>query len=157
MNLVIRRMVEADLPAVYEIDHVSFSLPWPERSFRFEVTDNPAARCWVAEAEGHIAAMAVVWMIVDEAHIATIATHPNFRRRGIGERLLAHILRAAVAEGALKSLLEVRVSNETAQSMYRRFGYVEDGRRPRYYKDNHEDALLMSLDLAHFEDGGEVP
>jgi ribosomal-protein-alanine N-acetyltransferase len=147
MNPTIRRMAEADLPAVYEIDRLSFTLPWPERSFRFELSGNPASRCWVAEVDGRIAAMIVVWMIVDEAHIATIATHPDFRRQGLAARLLAYALKSTAAEGAARSLLEVRVSNESAQAMYRRFGYVEDGRRPRYYKDNGEDALLMSLDM----------
>ncbi len=150
-------MVEADVPAVHEIDLLAFSLPWPERSFRFEVTSNPAARCWVAEAEGRIVGMIVVWMIVDEAHIATIATHPDFRRQGIGDELLTHALVSALSEGAVKSLLEVRASNEAAQRMYRRFGYVEDGRRPRYYKDNNEDAILMSLDLAQFNSNGDTP
>jgi len=145
------------MAAVHEIDLLSFSMPWPERSFRFEVTSNPAARCWVAEAEGRIVGMIVVWMIVDEAHIATIATHPDFRRQGIGDELLTHALVSALSEGAVKSLLEVRVSNEAAQRMYRRFGYVEDGRRPRYYKDNHEDAILMSLDLAQFNSNGDTP
>jgi len=157
MNHVIRRMAEADVPAVHEIDVLSFSLPWPERSFRFELTNNPVSRCWVADVDGRIAAMIVVWMIVDEAHVATIATHPEFRRQRIGERLLAHALLSAKAEGAVKSLLEVRVSNEAAQTLYRRFGYVEDGRRPNYYKDNNEDALLMSLDLARFDFNGETP
>ncbi len=154
---MIRRMAEADVPAVHEIDVLSFSLPWPERSFRFELTNNPVSRCWVAEMNGCIAAMIVVWMIVDEAHVATIATHPEFRRQGIGERLLAHALLSAKADGAIKSLLEVRVSNEAAQTLYRRFGYVEDGRRVNYYKDNNEDALLMSLDLANFDFNGETP
>lgn len=150
-------MVEADVPAVHEIDLLAFSLPWPERSFRFEVTSNPAARCWVAESEGRIVGMIVVWMIVDEAHVATIATHPDFRRQGIGDELLTHALVSALSEGAVKSMLEVRASNEAAQRMYRRFGYVEDGRRPRYYKDNHEDAILMSLDLAQFNSNGDTP
>jgi len=150
MKFTIRRMDEADVPAVHEIDRLSFTLPWPERSFRFEVTGNPAARCWVAEVEGRVAGMIVVWMIVDEAHVATIATHPDFRRQGIGEELLTYALLSAIAEGAVKSLLEVRASNTVAQAMYRRFGYVEDGIRPRYYNDNHEDALLMSLDLGAF-------
>ena len=153
MKFTIRRMDEADVPAVHEIDRLSFTLPWPERSFRFEVTGNPAARCWVAEVEGRVAGMIVVWMIVDEAHVATIATHPDFRRQGIGEELLTHALLSAIAEGAVKSLLEVRASNTVAQAMYRRFGYVEDGIRPRYYNDNHEDALLMSLDLGAFRGG----
>lgn len=149
-------MVEADVPAVHEIDLLAFTLPWPERSFRFEVTSNPVSRCWVAEVDGRVAGMAVVWMIVDEAHVATIATHPDFRRQGIGGKLLTHALRSAISEGAVRSLLEVRASNEAAQSMYLRFGYVEDGRRPRYYKDNNEDAILMSLDMAHFTFRGDT-
>ncbi len=156
MNLEIRRMVEADVPAVHEIDLLAFTLPWPERSFRFEVTSNPVSRCWVAEVDGRVAGMAVVWMIVDEAHVATIATHPDFRRQGIGGKLLTHVLQSAMSEGAVRSLLEVRASNEAAQSMYRRFGYVEDGRRPRYYKDNNEDAILMSLDMAQFTVHGDA-
>lgn len=147
MNLEIRRMVEADVPAVHEIDELSFTLPWPERSFRFELTSNPASRCWVAVADDRIAAMAVIWLIVDEAHVATIATHPDFRRQGIGEKLLKHALQSALGEGAVRSFLEVRASNEAAQAMYHRFGYIEDGRRPRYYKDNGEDAILMSAKL----------
>jgi ribosomal-protein-alanine N-acetyltransferase len=147
MNLTIRRMLEADLPAVHEIDHASFSLPWPERSFRFEVTSNPASRCWVATLEERVVAMLVIWMIVDEAHIATIATHPGFRRQGIGGRLLTHGLQMAVQEGAVRAFLEVRVGNQAAQEMYRRLGFAEDGRRRRYYKDNGEDAILMSTSL----------
>ena len=140
-------MVEADVPAVHEIDELSFTLPWPERSFRFELTNNPSSRCWVAVADDRIAAMAVIWLIVDEAHVATIATHPDFRRQGIGEKLLKHALQSALEEGAVRSFLEVRASNEAAQAMYHRFGYIEDGRRPRYYKDNGEDAILMSAKL----------
>lgn len=147
MNFEIRRMVEADMPAVIEIDQLSFSLPWPERSFRFEVTGNPAARCWVGEIDGRIVAMLVIWMILDEAHVATIATHPDFRHQGLGRQLLEHALKAAVEEGAVRSFLEVREGNLSAQAMYRQFGFVEDGRRPRYYKDNGEDAILMSANL----------
>ncbi|MGE5251843.1 MAG: ribosomal protein S18-alanine N-acetyltransferase [Bacteroidota bacterium] len=147
MKYEIRRMREADMSAVHAIDHASFSLPWPERSFRFEVTSNPAARCWVAEMDGQVVALLVIWMIVDEAHIATIATHPDFRRQGIGEELLSHALRQAVEEGAVRAFLEVRAGNEPARIMYRRMGFTEDGRRLHYYKDNGEDAILMSVDL----------
>jgi len=145
MNLIVRRMTLDDLPAVVALDQMSFSLPWPERSFRFELTDNPASRCWVAESGGRIAGMIVAWLLVDEAHIATIATHPDFRRRGIAKRLLTHALRHMMEEGAQSSFLEVRESNAVAQEMYRKFGYEESGRRPRYYKDNDEDAVLMTL------------
>lgn len=141
----IRRMTLDDLAQVVAIDKVSFSLPWPERSFRFEITDNPASRAWVAEENGKVVGAIVAWLLVDEAHIATIATHPDFRRRGIASKLLVHTLQSMMNEGALTSVLEVRESNSAAQEMYRKFGFEESGRRPRYYRDNNEDAILMTL------------
>ena len=145
MKFAIRKMTLEDIPAVIDLDQKSFSLPWPERSFRFEVTDNPASRCWVAELDGKVVGMIVVWLLVDEAHVATLATHPDFRRQGIAKRLLSHALRYLIDEGARSSLLEVRESNVAAQEMYRKFGYEETGRRRRYYRDNDEDAILMNL------------
>ncbi len=145
MNFLIRKMTLDDIPVVVELDRISFSLPWPERSFRFEIADNPVARCWVAEVDGRVVGMVVGWLLVDEIHIATIATHPDFRRQGIGRKLLSHTLRHALEEGAQSSFLEVRASNLGAQEMYRQFGYEPAGRRKRYYKDNDEDAILMNL------------
>jgi len=150
MNFLIRKMIMSDLEQVVAIDQASFSLPWPARSFQFELTDNPASRCWVVELDGKIIAMIVGWLILDELHVATIATHPDFRRQGIGKKLLNHALKSAREEGVTRSFLEVRESNEAAINMYKSFGFVEDGRRKEYYKDNHEDAILMTLnDLSH--------
>jgi [ribosomal protein S18]-alanine N-acetyltransferase len=150
MNFLIRKMIMNDLEQVVAIDQVSFSLPWPARSFQFELTDNPASRCWVVELDGKIIAMIVSWLILDELHIATIATHPDFRRQGIGKKLITHALKSARDEGVTRAFLEVRESNKMAINMYKSFGFVEDGRRKEYYKDNHEDAILMTLnDLSH--------
>ena len=145
MNFTIRKMTEADVPVVAELDKISFSLPWPERAFHFEVTDNPAARCWVAEVDGQIVGMIVAWLLVDEVHVATLATHPDFRRQGLAQKLLIHTLRYTSDEGAVSSFLEVRESNLAAEELYRKFGYEMTGRRKRYYKDNDEDAILMTL------------
>jgi [ribosomal protein S18]-alanine N-acetyltransferase len=145
MNVMIRKMTLDDIEQVVAIDRVSFSLPWPERSFRFELTDNPASRCWVAEVDGKIAGMIVVWLIVDEVHVATIATHPEFRRQGIAKTLLFYALQHMSTEGAQSSFLEVRASNLAAQDLYRKFGFEESGVRRRYYRDNGEDAILMTL------------
>jgi len=141
----IRRMTLADVEQVIAIDRASFPLPWPERSFRFEVQDNEASRSWVAEVDGAVVGMIVAWLMVDEAHIATIATHPNHRRQGIASALLRHALNYMKDEGARTAFLEVRIGNTVAQEMYRAFGFAETGRRPRYYKDNSEDAILMTL------------
>ncbi len=145
MQTIIRKMQIEDLEQVVAIDQASFSLPWPARSFRYEVLENPAARNWVAESEGRVVGMIVLWFIVDEAHIATLATHPEFRRQGIAQQILIHALQSAAGEGAHRSFLEVRAGNLAAQAMYRKYGFVEDGRRQAYYKDNGEGAILMSL------------
>ena len=146
MNMIYRRMTLEDVPVVHEIDLLSFSLPWPERSFRFEISENPVARGWVAETDGHIVAMLVLWRIIDEAHIATIATHPDFRRQGIGTRLMIEALLQAREEGARHAFLEVRAGNLAAQTLYKKYGFITTGVRPRYYKDNDEDAILMDLE-----------
>lgn len=152
-GLLIRKMTHDDLEQVIAIDQVSFSLPWPKRSFQYELDENFVSRCWVADLDGQIAAMMVGWMMMDELHIATLATHPDYRGRGIGKKILIHALCwARDKEGLLRAFLEVRESNVVALQMYRSLGFVEDGRRKEYYKDNNEDAILMSLnDLGHLQ------
>ena len=142
----IRRMEMKDIPEVVEIDRSSFTLPWTERSYKYEVQENSAARCWVTMVDERVASMLVLWLIVDEAHIATIATHPQFRRRGFARQILIKSLVSARGEGALKSLLEVRARHVIAQKIYCDIGFVEVGRRPMYYRDNGEDAVLMTLE-----------
>jgi len=146
VTVLIRRMRLEDVPAVHAIDVLSFSLPWPERSFRFELTENPTSRGWVTEVDGQVAAMLVLWFIVDEAHIATIAVHPDFRRQGLGEQILIHALRAVQDEGARRAFLEVRAGNFAAQALYKKYGFEIAGVRRGYYRDNNEDALLMNLE-----------
>ena len=146
MNVAIRRMTLEDVPIVHEIDTLSFSLPWPERSFHFELTENPVSRSWVAEFGGRITAMLVLWLIIDEAHIATLATHPDFRRQGIGEQLMIAALLSARAEGAARAFLEVRAGNAAALALYGKYGFMVAGERPGYYKDNNENAILMNLE-----------
>ena len=142
----IRRMEMKDIPEVVEIDRGSFTLPWTERSYKYEVQENSAARCWVTMVDGRVASMLVLWLIVNEAHIATIATHPQFRRRGFAKQILIKSLVSAREEGALKSLLEVRARHVVAQKIYCDIGFVEVGRRPMYYRDNGEYAVLMTME-----------
>lgn len=152
----IRRMKAADLDAVVEIDIQSFSLPWPANAFALELV-NPGARCWVAESQDlpgapqKVIAALVIWRVLDEAHIATLAVDSAHRRQGIGRLLMQAGMRAAYAEGARLYHLEVRAGNLAAQKMYFDLGYEIVGRRPRYYKDNGEDALLMTLNLTGLE------
>lgn len=154
--LAFRPMTLGDIQRVYEIDTLSFSLPWTERSYRFELTENQSSIDLVAEASlmdgiTSVVGMIVVWAILDEAHIATIAIHPDYRGFGIGRKLLAHGLMKAYERGARLSYLEVRRGNVVAQHLYEKFGFKVVGERPRYYQDNYEDALLMTLDCLRTE------
>jgi ribosomal-protein-alanine N-acetyltransferase len=149
-GLILRAMSLEDVPAVAAIDRQSFPLPWSENSFRSDLTTNPAAHLLVAEqaaADGRrIAGYAGYWLVIDEAHLSTLAVTPALRRRGIAERILREAMRHAARLGADMMTLEVRVSNDPARRLYEKLGFRVVGRRPHYYKDNLEDAILMTRD-----------
>jgi [ribosomal protein S18]-alanine N-acetyltransferase len=96
-----------------------------------------------------IIGFAGLWLMVDEAHITTIAMHPNYRRLGLGEFMLVSLIDIAYAINAKWVTLEVRVSNYNAQNLYRKYGFREAGLRHRYYSDNQEDALIMWTEEIH--------
>ncbi len=156
MSLGIRRMVAADLRAVAELDALSFSHPWPPTAFVVELA-NRNARCWVAALDERVVGSLVLWRVLDEAHIASLATHPDFRRQGIARTLLHTAMQAAFSEGARIYHLEVRVGNLAAQKLYADCGFEIVGRRLRYYKDNNEDALLMTKIIHSSVRPDEVP
>jgi ribosomal-protein-alanine N-acetyltransferase len=138
-----------DLPAVMEIDRLSFPIPWSERTYQFEITENPSSHLLVTTTDPESAAPAIIgfsgyWLVVDEAHISTFAVHPQWRRQGIGGALMREVLRQAAFQGATIATLEVRVSNLVAQHLYANYGFVPVGNRRGYYRDNNEDALLMT-------------
>lgn len=141
----------ADIPRVHSIDVLSFSLPWPEKSYLFELKENPSTLALVAEIVPHdtkpvVIGMSIVWIVIDEAHIATIAIHPEFRGNGYGKKLLAETLHQSIQRGAVLATLEVRENNSLAQLMYKNFRFTAVGRRLHYYKDNNEDAIIMTVD-----------
>jgi [ribosomal protein S18]-alanine N-acetyltransferase len=143
-------MTESDIPEVVRIDQASYSLPWPERGFIYEVKDNPNSIPLVAEitndqGKQQIVGFIVVWVIIDEAHVGTIAVADGFRQMGLGETLLKTGLKTARERGALQGYLEVRKGNAPALSLYKKLGFTVDAIRPKYYQDNQEDAFLMSL------------
>jgi ribosomal-protein-alanine N-acetyltransferase len=153
-DIAIRRMRLEDIPQVHAIDVVSFPLPWPEHSYRFELLQNEGSRQWVAETDQRVVGMIVVWLVIDEAHVATIAVHPDYRGHGIGRRLLAEALIEAIEAGAKSATLEVREHNTVAQQLYLDFKFEVINRRKKYYTNNHEDAIIMSvtgLDAAYLE------
>lgn len=147
---VIAPMEEQDIAQVVAIDQDSFANPWSAASYRYELAENRSAHFLVALApagDRRVTGYAGFWLVVDEAHIGTLAVQRAWRRRGLGERLLTALLREARALGALSVMLEVRPGNEAAKALYQKHGFEEVGRRKHYYQDNGEDALLLTAKL----------
>lgn len=145
-EVVIRRMAERDLDAVTDIEARTFARPWSRESFEQELTRNVAARYLVAETDGKTVGYAGAWIILDESHVTNIAVDENYRGRGIGRKLTEGLMQYLSNLGAAYATLEVRVSNERAQNLYKSLGFVSVGKRKKYYEDNQEDAYLMVCD-----------
>lgn len=164
----LRDMRRSDIPQVLEIDRASFPIPWSEKTYIFEVTNRETSHLVVLEQtplkstplqgleqfvrrmlgqndQHPIVGYGGCWLIAGEGHISTIAVHPDFRGRGLGELLLAGMLQRTMNMGAEYSVLEVRESNKAAQALYEKYEYTVVGRRKGYYHDNGEDALLMEV------------
>ncbi len=133
-----------DVAAVHEIERLSFSAPWPAYAFEQELRGNRLAHYLVARAGDHVVGFAGTWLMVDDSHITTFGIHPDWRRRGIGRRLLLALAELSITIGARRMTLEVRASNDAAQALYQSFGFEVVGQRPRYYTDDGEDALVMT-------------
>jgi len=171
----VRHMLLEDIPQVVAIDRASFSSPWSANTYQFEINNRETSHLVVLEvsavhaqpARGLMGLLhrlrnskstaAIIgyggcWLIAGEAHISTIAVHPDYRGRGLGELLLASMLQRAINLDGEYSVLEVRVTNTSAQALYLKYEYQVVGRRKGYYRDNAEDALLMEarpLDAAY--------
>jgi ribosomal-protein-alanine N-acetyltransferase len=143
-RVVVDPMQLEDVAAVHEIERLSFRTPWPAYAFEQELKGNRLARYLVARAGDRVVGFAGVWLMVDEAHITTFGVHPDWRRQGVGRQLLINLAELSIAIGARRMTLEVRASNESAQALYRSFGFDVAGRRPAYYTDDGEDALVMT-------------
>lgn len=165
LPFLIQPMQVQDIPEVMEIERVCFSLPWSVRAYRYEVEENPLSSYFVARTAGAqkptlwdrllgalpaadhhqpLAGYGGFWMMVDEAHISTIAVAPAFRRQSLGELLLLTMIEEAQEKHAALVTLEVRISNLAAQTLYKKYGFTVQGRRVRYYSDNGEDAHIMT-------------
>lgn len=147
-NILFRPLTIDDIPELYEkVELPSFSIPWSKKAFYDELTYNQFAHYTVLEVEGEIAGYCGLWLILEEAHITNIAIRPKYRGKGLGKALLIYVMELASLAGATKMTLEVRVSNEIAQNLYKNLGFEVKGIRPRYYTDNQEDAYIMWVNL----------
>ncbi len=165
---VVEPMRLRDIGGVMGIERVSFPSPWSARAYRYDLQENDLSHYFVVRQrrmEGAdlgllarvrrslgvgvrppILGYSGFWLMVDEAHVSTIAVQPDWRQRGIGELLLVTMLDRATELEADIATLEVRVSNITAQNLYRKYGFRQVGLRRRYYRDSNEDALIMSTE-----------
>jgi [ribosomal protein S18]-alanine N-acetyltransferase len=162
-------MRAADIPQVVTIDQQAFETPWSARSYAYEIgessysymvvlesqPDSPPLQGWrrfVANlsrngSHSQILGYGGLWHIMDEAHISTIATHPDWRGQGYGDVLLLAMIRRSIALRAGYIVLEVRVSNTIAQRLYQKYDFEIFATKRRYYRDNNEDAYDMRLSL----------
>ena len=165
-----------DIEEVMVIENRSFSSPWSARAYRYELTGNRFSQFIVVRqssplihrpehehvgafrkllgtsprpAKSQILGYAGLWLLIDEAHISTIAVIPEWRGQGLGEFLLVGLLERSLAIQAEIATLEVRVSNRVAQNLYRKYQFQTVGTRRGYYQDNQEDALVMSTPSLH--------
>lgn len=144
--LIIRDMLPQDCAVLADIDKQVFSIPLSERGFEREFT-NPDSTTLIAELDGRVIGYANLWNICGEVTLNNIAVIESERSNGAGTQLMRELfLRFS---GCDFITLEVRASNEGAIRFYKRFGFVQVGKRKNFYDKPVEDALLMTIDVGN--------
>lgn len=143
----IREMIEDDIPRVMEIERASFPVPWSEPLMRALLCMPQTMICLVAEREGEVRGYVTAAIGYEELHILSIAMSPDARGTGGADLLLVDAIERGFPHGCLAVILEVREGNERARRFYRRHGFRTIGRRPRYYADSGEDAILLQKEI----------
>lgn len=144
--MIIREMKREDVPAIAALEARCFSDPWSERSIASEL-DNRLAYWLVAEDNGVLAGYVGSQSVLDGADMMNLAVTPEYRRQGVGEQLVNKLAEHLRDRGIIALLLEVRVSNAPAIALYEKLGFEQVGRRPRYYTNPREDALILRKEL----------
>lgn len=143
MDINVRKMEEKDIDKIIEIEKEAFATPWSRESFLAEIRDNLLAYYLVAEMDGKVVGYGGIWLILNEGHITNIAVKEEYKGNGIGNHLLEGLILYCIKNGIENMTLEVRESNIIAQNLYRKYDFISSGKRPNYYSDNSEDALIM--------------
>jgi [ribosomal protein S18]-alanine N-acetyltransferase len=146
-SFVFRYMKEEDIDQILEVEHASFATPWSRDAFYNEIYNNKFAVYIVLEEDEKIIGYVGAWVVIDEAHVTNLAILPSYRGKKLGEALLRKMMAVAKDMGARSMTLEVRVTNNVAQSLYRKLGFQNGGIRKNYYSDNQEDALVMWVNI----------
>jgi ribosomal-protein-alanine N-acetyltransferase len=143
-DLAIEPMRRRDVPAIQQIEQVSYPRPWSPAVFQSEIElSRRGDRHYIVARRGHeLVGYAGMMFVVGDAHVTNIAAAPSLRQQGIATRLLAELAWEAIARECTALTLEVRTSNTAAQSLYRTFGFAPVGVRQKYY-ENVEDAIVM--------------
>jgi ribosomal-protein-alanine N-acetyltransferase len=155
-EFTLSRMTEHDLIEVVEIEEQSGLSRWGWDAYHTELSEASGALMFVARLQRteetndarRVGGFVAARLSVDELHINNIAVRHVHRRSGMGGALLEAVLREGARQGARSALLEVRLGNEAAQKLYAKYGFEVVARRPQYYTQPLEDALVMSARLA---------
>lgn len=142
-TLDISRMRVEDIAEILRVEGMCFVTPWPRNAFYNELSENKLAHYFVGRIGNEIAAYGGLWVILEDAHITTVAVHPAHRRQRYGERMLIRLMDEAIERGACWVTLEVRESNVAAQGLYKKYGFTIVNTRRGYYSDNDENAIVM--------------
>lgn len=142
-EIIIRQAVSKDINNLSEIDKICFPDPWSKEAFRQEIEENNLAIYLVAEFQEEIIGYIGVWCISWEGHITNIAVKPEWRNKNIASKLIEIMMDLVSKNEVEEFTLEVRPSNLQAINLYNKFGFIEEGRRPKYYQNNGEDAIIM--------------
>lgn len=142
----LRSMTIADIDEVMAIETVAFASPW-SRQFFLEELQAAHARSILCQTGGKPIGYVIYWELPGELDIHNVAVHPRYRRQGVARAMLGDIIESAVKRGLRRMTLEVRRSNDAAQTLYRSLGFEVCGLRKGYYSDNGEDAWLMERKL----------
>lgn len=135
---------DADIDAIVALEQASFTNPWSRETLVWELEHSDVTRVYlVRDTADRAIAFCIGWVIFDELHINTLAVSPESRRQGVATFLLQSVMAEAAQAGARRATLEVRESNAAALQLYRRLGFSIAARRPRYYTNPPEDALIL--------------
>lgn len=138
----LQRMTEAHVSQIAELETLCFSAPWSRNSVASEL-NNPLS-LWLVATDGELVAGYIgSQSVMGEADMMNVAVHPNYRRKGIGKQLVEALIVSLKEKGVYSLTLEVRASNQPAISLYDQLGFTQVGRRPNYYRDPREDALIL--------------
>ena len=140
--MMIVHMNESHVAQVAALEKICFSDPWSENSVASELK-NPLS-CWlVAEEDGVVAGYVGSQTVMDESDMMNVAVHPDYRRKGVAEKLVMELVEALKKRDSRCLTLEVRASNEPARALYEKLGFVQVGLRKNYYRNPREDALIL--------------